>query len=143
MRSSSSGFRLPSATARKSASVFSLCIFVVLVEPVHNVPDAGELLHDIAVAVAVVRQRAVDAGLHARLRIGEISAALVAEHVERAIAEQAIKIFRFVCFMAREKLAFLMLKKLEVFGFHFIHSDFLSPQVSQLAVPALLLFPSH
>lgn len=51
--------------------------------------------------------------LNAFLRIPEIPAAFAAKGIQRAVTEQAVEVFRSARIMAREKLAFLMLKKRE------------------------------
>lgn len=56
----------------------------------------------------------VGAILYAAFYILEIAAAFLSESIKRTIAEQAVKVLFIIRFMARKKLTFSMLKKLEI-----------------------------
>ena len=58
----------------------------------------------------------VGAILYAAFYIFEIAAAFLSESIKRTIAEQAVKVLFIIRFMARKKLTFSMLKKLEIFA---------------------------
>lgn len=70
-----------------------------------------ELLEDIGIARPCVRYHAFAAILNAFFGKTEITAALVSQRVERAVAEQAVEVHRMFGWMAREKLAFPMAEK--------------------------------
>lgn len=87
---------------------------------------------DIVVVLSFMRHEAVRTVLDAAFCNFEVSAAFSPQSIQRAVAEQAVEIFRIVRRMTRKKLAFLVLKKLEIFCFHHIHHT--SPFSHQLSV---------
>ena len=76
-----------------------------------------EFVHDILVILFLVRHEAVRAVLDAVLGIFEIAAAVFAQSVERAVAEQAVEVFLVLGLVTREKFALPVLEKFIVFGF--------------------------
>ena len=79
--------------------------------------DVHEFAHDILVIFFLVGHQTVRAVLNAVLGIFEIAAAVFAQSVERAVAEQAVEVFLVLGLVTREKFALPVLEKFIVFGF--------------------------
>ena len=63
------------------------------------------------VVLSVMRIGAVHAAFQSAFGAGEIAAALLAQHVQRAVAEQAVKVFFGNALMAGEVFALAVLEK--------------------------------
>jgi hypothetical protein len=81
---------------------------------IHQVAVA---LHNIAVILGLVGQKALGTVLDAVLGIGEAAAALVAQGVQGAVAEQTVEGIGIVGGMAGEELALFMLEEGVLFTF--------------------------
>ena len=61
-------------------------------------------------------EHAVCTILESSISVLKVSAAFVAERIQRTIAEQAVEILRFISLVTWEEFTILVLKKLIVFG---------------------------
>jgi hypothetical protein len=88
--------------------MFSVLLLPILGGQLHQVAVA---LHDIAVILPSVGHAAAGTILNAVLGIDKITAALVPQGIQGAVAEQAVELLRAGCVVAGEKLTFFMLEK--------------------------------
>jgi len=63
-----------------------------------------------------VWEHAVCTILESGIRVLKVAAAFVTERIQRAIAEQAVEILRFISFVTWEEFTILVLEKFIVFG---------------------------
>ena len=66
---------------------------------------------NLRIVVSHMRKDAIRAVFKAALRIDEVAAAAIPQHIERTIAEQTVEIFRLVRLVTGEKFALFMLVK--------------------------------
>ena len=83
-------------------------IFLFLFGQVH---DCAHLFHDAVIIFLPMGHKAVAAILNAVFQIPEVSAAPIAQRIQRTIAEKAVEILRVRLFMARKILTLFILKK--------------------------------
>jgi hypothetical protein len=67
-----------------------------------------------AIILPPVRDQTAGAILDPIFRVAKISATLIPQRIQRAVAEKAIKILRICAFMAREKFTSPILKKIVI-----------------------------
>ena len=76
---------------------------------------SAHVFHNAVVILFPVRAQAAGAILNTLLRIAEIASALISQCIQRAIAKQAAEILRILALVAREILAFCILKEFIIF----------------------------
>ncbi len=92
-----------------------------------NLHDLIVFACDVPKIVPLVGKAAFAAVFYALFCIAEISAALVAQGIQRTVAEQAVEIFRVICLMAGEVFAVLMAEKCVLLSlpvFFFAHHSY-------------------
>ena len=70
----------------------------------------------IVVSLRAVRQETARTVFYTALYIFKIASALITQRVQRAVTEQAVKVFRIFDLVARKILTFFVLKKFIVFA---------------------------
>ena len=91
--------------------VFCLCVCSLVAIPAGDFRYLLELIEDETVVGLAVRHAALFAVLDAFLCVGKIASAVLAERVEGAIAEKAVKFIFAYSFVTRKILAFLVAEK--------------------------------
>ena len=80
------------------------------------------LTHNMVISLVLyMRHAAAGTVLDAVFQISVVAAAVFAQCVKRAVAEEAVESFRMLCRMAREKFALLVLGEFIVFSLNFVH----------------------
>jgi len=81
-----------------------------------------ELGHNCSIVLSLVRDCAVGAVLHAVVQVRKVSAALPAQHVQGAVAEDAVEIVQVFHRVARKGLTFSVAEEHVFFALGFCHS---------------------
>ena len=107
---------IPFAKNNRSAAAPRLMLFLLGFP--HPIYDHLKFIRYIGISLLAVGKGAVFAAFDPVFQIDKIAAALPAQHVERAVAKQAVEIL-FLCIrMAREVFAGTVLKKVKTLFFH-------------------------
>ena len=75
----------------------------------------AHLLHNAVEGISAVRTQATGTVLNALLRVCKIAAAVLSQRIQRAVAEQAVKVLRVTALVAREILTLGILKEFIIF----------------------------
>lgn len=80
----------------------------------HQFHNLAQIFHHAVIVLSLVWAQAARAIFDTVFRIGKITAALISQRIQRAIAKQAAKAFRFSALVTGEIFAPLMLKEIVI-----------------------------